>query len=134
MHVPSGCHIVQICPKNSNACMRLMRNPRKCMFLVEGQHTFAYIFLCHFVCISMPTSIGFQRLSCWISIYAHNYQFLRSRFMVLRSNMEKCPLMNHMPDFYAVYHIVKIPTSCSLISINIYHKLVPTSLNAWLLE
>jgi hypothetical protein len=54
--------------------------------------------------------------------------------MVLLSNMEMCPLMNRMPDFYTLYRIAKIPTSCSVISISIYHKLVLMSLDAWLLE
>jgi hypothetical protein len=40
----------------------------------------------------------------------------------------------HARFFYAVYHITEIPTLCSIICINIYHKLVLTSLVAWLLE
>ena len=94
MHVPNGCHIFQICHKNRTACMRLVGDAPECMFLVEGRHTIAYIFLCHFVYISMPTSRYFQQLLCWISIYAHNCVFLRS-------NMEMRPPVNRMPDFYA---------------------------------
>jgi hypothetical protein len=36
--------------------------------------------------------------------------------------------------FYAVYQIAYISTPCSIISISICHKLVLTSLAAWLLE
>ena len=44
MHVPSGCHIVQICHKNRIACMRLVGDAPEYMFLVEGRHTITYIF------------------------------------------------------------------------------------------
>jgi hypothetical protein len=66
--------------------------------LVEGRHTITYIFFCHFVYISMPTSRGFEQLSGWINVYAHNCRFLRS-------NMKMRPPVNCMPDFYAVYRI-----------------------------
>jgi hypothetical protein len=82
MHVPSGCHIDEICHKNRTACMRLVGDASECMLLVEGQHTIAYIFLCHFVYISILTSRGFQRLLCWISIYGHNYRFLRAKLKI----------------------------------------------------
>jgi hypothetical protein len=50
-HVAIGCHIVQICHKNRITCMRLVGNAPECMFMVEGRHIIAYIFLCHFVCV-----------------------------------------------------------------------------------
>jgi hypothetical protein len=31
--------------------MCLVGDARECMFLVEGQHTIAYILLCHFMCV-----------------------------------------------------------------------------------
>jgi hypothetical protein len=34
MHVPCGCHIIQICHKNKTACMRLVGDAPECMFLV----------------------------------------------------------------------------------------------------
>jgi hypothetical protein len=105
IHVPNGCHIVQICHKNRTTCMRLVGDAPKCMFLVEGRHTIVYIFLCHFVYISMPTSRGFQRLSCWISIYTHKYRFYAQNWRFLCSNMEKRSPMNRMPNFYAVCRI-----------------------------
>jgi hypothetical protein len=48
--------------------MRLVGDAPECMFLVEGQLTIAYIFLCHFVYIFIPTSRGLQQLSGWINI------------------------------------------------------------------
>jgi hypothetical protein len=60
--------------------------------------------------------------------YAQNLRFLRS-------NLEMRPPVNHMPDFfYAVYRITLTPIPCSIICISIYHKLVLTSIVAWLLE
>jgi hypothetical protein len=59
MHAYAGCHIFQNCRKNSTACMHLVRDTSVCMRLMEGQHTIAYLFLCYFVYIFMPTSIGF---------------------------------------------------------------------------
>jgi hypothetical protein len=53
----------------------------------------------------MPTLKGFQRLSCWISIYAHNFWFLRSKLKFLHSNMKMRAPLNRMSDFYAVYRI-----------------------------
>jgi hypothetical protein len=44
MHVPSGCHIFQIYHKNRTACMRMVGDAPKCIFLVEGRHAIAYIF------------------------------------------------------------------------------------------
>jgi hypothetical protein len=64
MHVPSCCHIVQVCHKNRTACMRLVGKAPEYMFLVEGRYTIAYIFLSLFINISMPTSKGFQPLLC----------------------------------------------------------------------
>jgi hypothetical protein len=43
-------------------------------------------------------------------------------------------LVNRMPDFYVLYHIVQIATPCIIININIYYKLVLTRLDALLLE
>jgi hypothetical protein len=44
----SGCHIFQTI-KIGTACIRLVGDTLECMFLVEGRHTIAYIFLCNFV-------------------------------------------------------------------------------------
>jgi hypothetical protein len=85
MHMFSGRHIVHVCHKNRITWMRLMGNALECLFLVERRHTITYIFLCHFVYISIPTSKGFQRLSYWINNFgnfAHNCCFLRSKLKV----------------------------------------------------
>jgi hypothetical protein len=48
----------------------------------------------------------------------------------LRSNLEMCPPVNHMSDFYAVYRIAEIRPPCNIICISMYHKLVLNSLVA----
>jgi hypothetical protein len=80
--MPSGCQIVQIYQINSTACMRVVANTPECMFMVEGRHTIAYIFLCHFVYISMPTSRGLQHFRVGSVFYAHKFGFLRSKLKV----------------------------------------------------
>jgi hypothetical protein len=84
--------------------MRLVVDAPECMFLVEGRHTITYIFLCHFVYISMSTSIYYQQLSHWIDILPHNCGSLRSKMYFLHLNMEMSPLVNRMPDFSSVPH------------------------------
>jgi hypothetical protein len=71
--------------KKRTACMCLVGDATECMFLVEGRQTIVYIFLCHFVYISMPTSSGLQQLSGWINI-------LRSKLKVFTLKTK---------DFYA---------------------------------
>jgi hypothetical protein len=124
MESPTTCHNFWTCIKTRITCMCLLVAIFFRSTIQIGHHAFiwwgmclnahvpggvtytiAYIFLCHFVYISMPTSRSFQQLSCWISIYAYNYGFLRSKLNVLRSNMDIRPPLNRMPNFYEVYNI-----------------------------
>jgi hypothetical protein len=61
MHVSSDCCIVHIYEKiGLNACVWWGDAP-EFMFLLEGPYTIAYIFLCHFVYIFVPTSRDIKR-------------------------------------------------------------------------
>jgi hypothetical protein len=46
----------------------------------------------------------------------------------------KFMLMQQKTNFYTVYNSAKIPTPYSIISISIHHKIILTSLVAWLFE
>jgi hypothetical protein len=63
--------------------MRLVGGARECMFLVEDDiQSRTYFYVTLYTYITIPTSKGFQQLSCWITIYSHNYEFLRSKLKV----------------------------------------------------
>jgi hypothetical protein len=94
MYAPSVCYIFCIYHKNRTACMCLVGDVPKCMFLVEWWHTITYKFLCYFVYISRRTSRCFQQLLHLISIYAHNCRFYAQNWRCLRSDMEMLPTVN----------------------------------------
>jgi hypothetical protein len=48
-----------------------------CMCLMKGRHTIVYIFLCYFVYIFMPTSIGF-----YDTLSVHSYPSSYYSFMI----------------------------------------------------
>jgi hypothetical protein len=75
-------------------------------YIYEGNKTLNEIF-CFYKCNSFP-----------FIAYSFHHKFV---------------CMQLITDFYAVYRIALLSTQCSIFSINICHKMVLTSLAAWLL-
>jgi hypothetical protein len=66
------------------------------MHVLCGGTTYNCVNIFMSLCLYIYANIEmFEQLSCWISIYAHDCQFLCSK-------IKMCPLINHMSDFYAV--------------------------------
>jgi hypothetical protein len=122
MRTPT-CHNFQICIKIRTSCMcqvvvilfRYAKNRPASMHLVGTRqnacswwrddiqsHTYFYVSLYSYLCQHQEVCNNFQVGSVF---YAHNFTFLRLKLKVLRSKMEMRPTVNHMPDFYVVYHI-----------------------------